>query len=129
MSNEGAVLNALTAGDRAIPLGVKAAAKPIETYLKVKVAVPYPPPSAPGQPAHRRSGRYLRMWRVRALDKTLRISNQALYAGFLEAGTRYMAARPALTGNGRGNLTGLVQNAAKRGIEYGRRTPLGGNNR
>lgn len=127
MSNEGAVLNALTAGDRSIPLGVQAAARPIELYLKIKVSVPYPPSSAPGQPAHRRSGRYLRMWRARALGTTLRLSNQALYAGFLEAGTRFMAARPALTGNGRGNLTGMVQNAARRGIEYGRRTPLGGN--
>lgn len=126
MSNERAIYNALTAAERAVPLGVAAAAKPIETYLKVKVAKPYPPPSTPGAPAHRRSGRYLRMWRARALGKVLRISNQALYAGFLEAGTRYMAARPALTGNGIGNLTGLVQNATKGGIERGRRVTLGG---
>lgn len=126
MSNEGAVYNALTAAEKAIPLGVAAAAKPIETYLKVKVAKPYPPVSAPGAPAHRRTGRYLRAWRVRPLGKTLRISNQAFYAGFLEAGTRFMAARPALTGNGIGNLSGLVGGATRGGIERGRRVQLGG---
>jgi hypothetical protein len=126
MANEEAIYNALTAAERSIPLGVKAAARPIELYLKVKVSKPYPPASNPGQPAHRRSGRYLRMWRVRPLGKVLRISNQALYAGFLEAGTRFMAARPALTGNRTGNLTGLIQSAADSGLRNGRRTPLGG---
>lgn len=124
MTNEGAILNALTAADRAIPGGVAAAAKPIEAYLKLKVSKPYPPASRPGQPAHRRSGRYMRNWRVRGLGKVLTIRNFTFYAGFLEAGTRFMAARPALSGAG-GRATGLIQQATQAGIERGRRTPRG----
>lgn len=120
MSNEGAILNALTAAEHAVPVGVKAAAKPIETYIKAKVSIPYPPPSKPGNPPHRRTGRFQRNWQVRGLDKTLRIRNHTYYGPFLEAGTSIMAARPTLSGFS-GNLTALVQRASQAGIDAGGR--------
>jgi hypothetical protein len=118
VSNEGAILNALTAAEHAVPVGVTAAAKPIETYIKAKVSIPYPPPSKPGSPPHRRTGRFQRNWRVRGLGKTLQIRNHTYYGPFLEAGTSIMAARPTLSGFA-GNLTGLVSKASQAGINAG----------
>lgn len=118
MTNEGAILNALTAADKAVPVGVAASAKPIETYIKLKVSKPYPPASRPGQPPHRRTGRFQRNWRVRGIGKTLQIRNHTFYAAFLEAGTSKMAARPTLSGFS-ASLNNLVSRASQAGLDRG----------
>lgn len=118
MTNEGAIYNALTAAEKAVPVGVAASAKPIETYIKLKVSTPYPPASKPGRPPHMRTGRFRRNWRVRGIGKMLQIRNHTFYAPFLEAGTSKMAARPTLSGFS-GNLNNLVSRASQAGIEKG----------
>lgn len=126
--NAGAIEDALYNERKAVPVGVKASAEPIQAYLEAKVAEPWPPPSAPGSPAHMRTGKYLRAWNVRAADVTLTIKNTAKYAGFLEFGTRFMAARPALTnakgGGASTDARNLVRKAGRSAADTARRNAL-----
>ena len=71
---------------------------------KRAVSTPYPPASLPGNPPHRRTGRFRRGINatVTAVSRTLhgaiqirgRVSSRAPYGKFLEFGTRRMRARP-----------------------------------
>lgn len=130
--NADAIENALTAEKRAVPVGVAAAAEPIQGYLETKVSIPFPPPSSPGQPAHLRTGKYKRGWNVKGKGLVLTILNPVRYAGFLEWGTKFMAARPALTRSRPGlDPAGrrLVRSAGRTAAENARRvrtTPGGG---
>lgn len=126
-TNTGAIADALTNERRAVPLGVKAAAEPIQAFIEAKVSVPYPPASAPNTPAHMRTGKYRRGWNVKARDLTLTITNPVRYAIYLEFGTRYMTKRPALTDNrGGGGLDtrNLVRRAGRSAADTARRAPL-----
>lgn len=124
--NADAIENALKAERRAVPVGVAAAAEPIQMYLETKVNIPYPPPSEPGQPAHRRTGKYKRAWSVKPKGLLLTILNPVKYAKFLEWGTKYMAARPALT-QAKGGIGSagrrLVRKAGRTAADNARRIP------
>jgi hypothetical protein len=133
--NAGAIHDALQAEKRAVPVGIKASAEPIQAYLEAKVSIPYPPPSAPGMPAHQRSGKYRRAWKVTPKNTTLTISNNVKYAWFLEGGTKFMKARPALTQNkdgggaahrpgGDGPVRKLMRQAGRSAADTARRQPL-----
>jgi hypothetical protein len=125
--NAGAIAEALSNERAAVPVGVKASAEPIQAFLEAKVSVPYPPPSAPGTPAHMRTGKYRRGWNVKARDVTLTITNPVKYAVYLEFGTRYMAKRPALTDGGGGggqDVRNLVRRAGRSAQDTARRAPL-----
>ena len=70
--------------------------------------------SAPGEPAAKRSGAYLRSVRVRIFSAWRAVVAIGVkYAGYLEKGTRRMAARPT------------AQPAARRTSETWRRASLG----
>lgn len=112
--NAGAINTAVYNERKAVPDGVKASAEPIQAYLEAKVATPYPPPSTPGNPAHLRTGKYMRAWNVKAADVTLTITNTAGYAVFLEFGTRKMAARPALSGGKGGGMTSAARTLVRK---------------
>lgn len=125
--NAGAINDALYNERKAVPDGVKASAEPIQAYLEAKVSVPYPPPSAPGSPAHMRTGKYRRAWNVKPANVTLTITNTAGYAVFLEFGTKYMAARPALSGKGGSmgaDARNLVRKAGRTAADTGRRRAI-----
>ena len=68
--------------------------------LRRLVGTPYPPASTPGTPPHRRTGRLQRSVfsevRERAKSISVYIGARAPYAGYLQRGTRRMAARPFL---------------------------------
>lgn len=125
--NTGEIANALANERKAVPVGVKAAAEPIQAYLEAKVSTPYPPPSAPNTPAHLRTGRYMRAWQARPKDVTLTISNTVRYARFLEFGTKYMVKRPALTdakGGAGGAARNLVRRTGRTAADEARRNPV-----
>lgn len=127
-TNTGAIADALTNERKAVPIGVKAAAEPIQAFIEAKVSIPYPPASAPGTPAHMRTGKYRRGWNVKARDVTLTITNPVKYAVFLEFGTRKMSKRPALTdskgGGGGLDARNLVRRAGRSAADTARRAPL-----
>ena len=68
----------------------------IRDKIKQDIDIPYPPPSAPGEPPHKRTGYLQRNIRFRrdAFTKDLQILSQADYSSYLEHGTKKMAARP-----------------------------------
>jgi HK97 gp10 family phage protein len=81
-------------------INVKAAGRFAEAEIKRSISTPYPPASKPGKPPHRRTGRLKRSIK-RFENKEMLIvrigtDESAPYWRFLEAGTKFMAARPFL---------------------------------
>jgi HK97 gp10 family phage protein len=73
----------------------------LKNAIKEDLSEPFPPASEPGEPAHKRTGRY-RASISHEVDKealTARVGSNLLYAKFLELGTVNMAARPVLRKN------------------------------
>jgi hypothetical protein len=68
----------------------------IRDKIKESIDIPYPPPSAPGEPPHKRTGYLQRNVRFKRepFTKDLEIVSEAEYSSYLEHGTKKMAARP-----------------------------------
>lgn len=63
--------------------------------IKEDIDIPYPPPSAPYEPPHKRTGYLQRnVLSERDSSKNLRIRSEAEYSSYLEHGTKKMAPRP-----------------------------------
>lgn len=79
---------------------MEAATVVVANRAKQLISTPYPPPSRPGEPPHRRTGR-LRASVAREVtwdESTVigRVGSNVKYAKWLELGTSRMAARPWL---------------------------------
>lgn len=89
-----------------LPQAIHAAAiKALEAYgdvlvdeVRESISEPYPPPSSPGDPPHRRSGEL-----VRSISKTVdettgqvEVGSNLAYAAYLQHGTDRLEARPFL---------------------------------
>jgi HK97 gp10 family phage protein len=76
-----------------------AVAEQLAAEIRELISDPYPPASRPGRPPHRRTGKLLRSVKVvRTLTGArVQIGKDAIYASFLESGTRFMKARPFLS--------------------------------
>lgn len=79
---------------------MEAATVLVSNRAKVLISEPYPPPSAPGEPPHRRTGRLrasVAREVVREGSATVgRVGTNVKYGRWLELGTSRMAARPWL---------------------------------
>ena len=77
---------------------LKAAGIHLSNEVKKNVSDPYPPASAPGDPAHRRTGHLRRSytWEFDEETMTCRVGTNVIYGLYLEIGTASMDARPVL---------------------------------
>ena len=94
----------------------KAAAKTPQGAVLLKNAalqvLANPSPSAPGSPPGVRTGHLRRDWTMSSTAESIKIDSGASYAGYLEHGTRKMAARPfvdKITETALPNLISLFQ--------------------
>jgi HK97 gp10 family phage protein len=71
-----------------------------EGLIRASLMIPYPPPSAPGSPPHRRTGKLSGSYKHEVSGgggtHVLKVGSGVFYAPYLEFGTRYMAPRPHL---------------------------------
>lgn len=79
-----------------LPRALRWTATLMRHELRQLIKVPYPPPSIPGEPPHRRTGR---LWT--SMDPRIERRNHIViygmgYGRFLEDGTKHMLARPFL---------------------------------
>lgn len=90
----------LTNYKRRVAANTQAVASAITQELRSRVGTPYPPPSRPGQPPHRRTGRLQRGINGNTVLSGNRLIMthfaRAPYAAFVAFGTRRMAARQFL---------------------------------
>lgn len=98
--NDAALHSFLNGRDGAVARDLAARAVRVESAAKLSLNNSFPPPSAPGEPPHKRSSRLFTSitWQLGedALGLYAIVGTNVEYAEFLEIGTDRMAARPFL---------------------------------
>lgn len=123
--NEDAVAKALTAALRAVPDGLAAGGRRTVQRLETVTSRPYPPSGPPGGPPALRTGRLESSWRHRVNGDEVTFTNGAPYFGFVELGTRNMAARPAMRIVVRGFGARVISDEVARHMEIAERRSAG----
>lgn len=68
----------------------------VSNQAKRLISTPYPPPSVPEEPPHRRTGRLRSSVTYEVKDRTAFVGTNVKYGRWLELGTSKIAARPWL---------------------------------
>jgi HK97 gp10 family phage protein len=115
--NVGAALGLV---EKASEAAAQAAAEFLARAVRAAVATPFPPPSAPLTPPHRRSSVLQNSIRAEKTAEGWSVGSNAPYAAWLETGTRRMAPRPFMLPTVLANADGAAEAGRKAAADAAR---------